>query len=73
MKFFIRVKTGCAKQELEEFGDKRYVVHLTCEPYHNKANAELINMFSKHIGVPALKLKIVSGLTNRDKVLETVY
>lgn len=73
MKFYVRVKTHCPKQEIEEFGDHKYLVHLTCEPEHNKANIELINLFSKHIGVPALKLKIVAGLTNKDKVLEVVY
>ena len=73
MKFQIRVKTNCPEQNIEEFGDNRYLVHLTCEPEHNKANIELINLFSKHLGVPALKLKIVGGLTNRDKVLEVVY
>lgn len=73
MRFYIRVKTGCSEKSIEEFGNNRYVVHLTCEPYHNQANAELINFFAKHVGVPPLKLKIVSGLTNKDKVLETVY
>lgn len=72
MRFYIRVKTGCSEQSIEEFGDHRYVVHLKCEPYHSKANIELINMFAKHVGVPALKLKIISGLTNKDKVLEIV-
>ena len=70
MKFQVRVKTNCSKQEIEDFGDHKYLVHLTCEPEHNKANIELINLMAKHLGVPALKLKIVSGLTNKDKTLE---
>jgi uncharacterized protein YggU (UPF0235/DUF167 family) len=73
MKFQVRVKTNCPKQEIHEFGDHRYLVYLTCQPEHNKANIELINLFSKHIGVPALKLKIVAGLTSQDKVLEVIY
>jgi len=73
MKFQVRVKTDCSEQSIEEFGDRRYIVHLTSKAQDNKANIELINLMAKHLGVPAVKLKIVSGMTNRDKTLETVY
>jgi uncharacterized protein YggU (UPF0235/DUF167 family) len=73
MKFQVRVKTHCEKQEIHDFGDHKYLVHLTCVPEHNKANTELINLMSKHLGVPPLRLKIISGLTSRDKILETIY
>jgi uncharacterized protein YggU (UPF0235/DUF167 family) len=73
MKFQIRVKTRCSEKSIEDFGGGRYLVCLTEVPSHNAANIELINYFAKHIGVPAMKLKIVSGATSRDKVLEVVY
>ena len=73
MKFFVRVKTNCDEQKIDDFGGGHYLVHLTCVPEHNKANIELINLLAKHVGVPPLKLKIISGLTNRDKILESVY
>jgi len=72
MRFQVRVKTGCPENSIEEFGDKRYLVHLKSKPEDNKANIELINLMGKHLGVPPLKLKIISGLTNRDKVLEII-
>jgi len=73
MRFNVRVKTSCSEQSIEDFGDKRYLVHLKNKPEDNKANIELINLLAKHLGVPPLKLKIVSGLTSKDKILETVY
>jgi len=73
MRFYIRVKTNSSEQSIEEFGDKRYLVHLKSEPENNKANIELINLMAKHLGIPPGKLKIISGLTSRDKVLENVY
>jgi len=73
MKFYVRVKTNSGKQEIVEFGDHRYLIYLKSVPEDNKANIELLNLLSKHIGVPALKLKIVSGLTSQDKVLEVQY
>lgn len=73
MKFFIRVKTGCHKTDIQDFGNNRYFVNLTAVPTHDAANRELINLMGKHLGIPPLKLKIVSGATIKDKVLETVY
>jgi len=70
MRFYIRVKTGCSEQSIEEFGDHRYLVHLKSRPENNEANLELLRFFAKHIGAPSIKLKIVSGLSVRDKVLE---
>ena len=73
MRFQVRVKTGCSENSIEEFGDRRYLVYLKSQPENNKANIELINLLAKHLGVPPLKLKIVSGSSSRDKILETVY
>lgn len=73
MRFQVRVKTNCSEQSIEDFGSGRYMVSLKNAPTHNDANIELINFMAKHLGVPPLKLKIVSGLTSRDKILEIVY
>ena len=73
MKFQIRVKPNSSMQKIEEFGDHRYLVYLESPAEKNEANIELINLMAKHLGVPASKLKIVSGLANRDKTLEVVY
>jgi len=73
MKFQVRVKPNSSEQKIEEFGDYRYLVYLESPAEKNEANIELINLMAKHLGIPAVKLKIVSGLTNKDKTLEIVY
>jgi len=73
MKFQVRVKPNSSEQKIEEFGDHRYLVYLESPAEKNEANIELINLMAKHLGIPAIKLKIVSGLTNKDKTLEIVY
>jgi hypothetical protein len=72
MRFFIRVKTASGEQTIEEFGDHRYLIHLKSRPENNEANIELLKFFSKHIGVPSTKLKIISGASSRDKVIESL-
>lgn len=73
MRFYIRVKTNSGKQEIESFGDNRYLVYLKSPPENNEANIELIKLMAKHLGIPSTKLKIVSGATGKDKILEVVY
>jgi hypothetical protein len=73
MKIQVRVKPNSSQQKIEEFGDRRYLVYVESPAEKNEANIELLNLMAKHLGVPAAKLKIVSGLTNKDKTLEIVY
>ena len=72
-KFQVRVKPNSSEQKIEEFGNNRFLVYLESPAENNEANIELLNLMAKHFGVPATKLKIVSGLTNKDKTLEIVY
>ena len=73
MKFQVKVKTNSTEQKIEDFGEHRYLVFLESRAEHNEANIELINLMAKHLGVPASKVKIVSGLTNNLKTIEIIY
>ena len=73
MKFQVRVKPNSTEQKIEDFGDNRYLVYVEGAAENNEANIELLNLMAKHLGVPATKLKIVSGLANKDKTIEIVY
>lgn len=70
MRFYVRVKTRATQEKIEEFGDHRYLVYVKEVANHNEANIAMLNLMAKHLGVPAMKLKIIAGLTNQDKVLE---
>lgn len=72
-KLQVRVKTNSGKQEIESFGDGRYLVYLVSAPENNEANIELIKLMAKHLGIPSTKLKIISGATGKDKTLEILY
>lgn len=73
MKFQVRVKPNSNETRIEEFGDHRYLVYVKSAAENNDANIELLNLMGKHLGIPPTKLKIVSGLTNKDKTLEVIY
>jgi len=72
-KIQVRVKPSSGKQEIESFGDNRFLVYLESPAENNEANIELIRLMARHLGIPSTKLKIISGLSGRDKTLEVVY
>jgi uncharacterized protein (TIGR00251 family) len=51
------------------FGDT-YKVDLAAPPVDGKANEECIRWFAELAGVPRSRVRIVTGLTNRTKVVE---
>jgi hypothetical protein len=70
MKIHVKVKPNSNKQEIVEFGNFRYLVYLKSVPEDNKANIELINLLSKHMGVPPNHIKIKFGASGTNKILE---
>ena len=66
----VKVKTRSSEQKIVEFGDGRYLIYLESPPENNEANIELINLLSKHLGIPVGRIKIKLGRTNDEKVLE---
>jgi uncharacterized protein (TIGR00251 family) len=51
------------------FGEA-YKVDLAAPPVDGKANDECIRFFAELAGVPRSRVRIVTGLTNRTKVVE---
>lgn len=66
----VRVKTNSSEQKIVKFGDNRFLIYLTSKPENNEANIELLNMLSKHFGVPVKNVKFKTGMHSQDKMLE---
>jgi len=67
--YTIRVKSGSSKRKIENFGNNRYLVKVAFIN-HNDINKELIIMFSKYLGVPPGRIRIISGIDENDKILK---
>lgn len=70
MKVYVKVKPNSSQQKIVEFGEFRYLIYLKSAPENNSANIELINLLSKHLGVPASHIKIKFGASCGEKILE---
>ena len=47
-----------------------YKLDLTAPPVEGKANEECIRFFAEWAGVPRARVRIVTGLTSRTKIIE---
>jgi uncharacterized protein (TIGR00251 family) len=69
MKIQVRVKPNSRTEEVNRESDI-YIVRVKDPPREGKANLAVIKLLAEHFGVPKSKVRIVSGLTSRIKVIE---
>ena len=69
MKIQVKVTPNSKTEEVKQEGDI-LLVRVKEPPKEGRANAAVVKAVAKHFGVPASSVKIVSGYTSRQKVLE---
>ena len=71
MKINVRIKPRSKRPKVEKTEDG-YTVYVSEPPVENKANKALIEALSCHFDVPKSRVKLVSGLKSKNKVVEIV-
>jgi len=66
----VKVKPNSKQQKIEEQPDGSLTVHLKSPPVDGKANEELIKLLSEKFDVPKSYIRIQSGLSSRQKLVE---
>ncbi|MFM7406451.1 MAG: DUF167 domain-containing protein [Cuspidothrix sp.] len=66
----VKVKPNAKQQKIEELADGSLNVHLKSPPVDGKANEELIKLLAKKFAVPQSSIRIKSGSTSRQKLIE---
>jgi uncharacterized protein (TIGR00251 family) len=66
----VKVNPNSKKQNIEESADGSLTVHLKSPPVDGKANKELIELLAEKFDVPKSKIRIKSGLSSRNKLIE---
>jgi uncharacterized protein len=75
MKLNVRVTTNTKKNEIAEdiadlFGVRKLKIKVNQPPEDGKANKAVIEVLAEYFNVRKSAIKITSGLTSRDKVIE---
>ena len=69
--FRVKVITGADKTELkEEMADETLKIALAAAPEKGAANKELINYLAEELEIRKYQVKIISGLTDRLKLIK---
>ncbi|ARV59134.1 hypothetical protein BZZ01_11225 [Nostocales cyanobacterium HT-58-2] len=66
----VKVKPNSKVQKIQEDADGSLTVHLKSPPVDGKANEELIKILSEKFRVPKSHIRIKSGLSSRQKLIE---
>lgn len=67
----VKVKPGCKQaSRLERQEDGTYTAFLHARAHDGEANAELLKLLSKELGIAKTQIAIVAGAKGRDKIIE---
>ena len=70
MRIEIRAKPGAREEQVEKIDEVRYVVAVKEPPVAGRANAAIVRALAAYFGVSVSRVRIVSGYTFRQKVVE---
>ena len=71
MKFWIKVKPGAKEDKIQEI-QGGYKASLKAAAQRGQANEALIKVLSDYFGVAKTRIRIVSGHSSRDKLIEVI-
>ncbi|HEY9582778.1 MAG TPA: DUF167 domain-containing protein [Candidatus Paceibacterota bacterium] len=72
MKISVAVRPGSGEEKVEELGEGKYKVWVKDPPVKGLANKAVVYVLAKHLGVSQSQVRIVSGYTSRNKIIEVL-
>lgn len=70
MKIFIKAKPNAKEEKIEKINENNYVVSVNEPPVKGKANEAIKNALAVYFKVASSRIKIVSGYSSRNKIIE---
>jgi len=71
MRIQVRVRPNSRTEEVSQEGDS-FIVKVKEPPKEGKANQAVIKLLAEHFGVAKSRVRILSGLKSKNKVVEVV-
>lgn len=72
MRIFVRVKPKAKEEKVEKVDENNYKVSVKEPPEKGRANLAVIQALADYFGISTSKIKIVSGFSSKQKVLEVI-
>jgi uncharacterized protein (TIGR00251 family) len=72
MKISVQTKPGAKKSEVIEVSQGVFKVKVNAKAIDGAANIRLIEILAEHFQVPFGAIRILSGATSREKIIEII-
>ena len=70
MRINVKARPNSKEEKVEKISDTDFIVSVKEPPVEGKANRAIINALAVYFKIASIRIKIVSGYTSRQKVLE---
>lgn len=70
MKVFVTAKPNAYEARIEKIDDTHFVIAVEEPPVKGQANYAIIRALAKYFSVPPLRVRILSGFTSRNKIVD---
>ena len=72
IRIFVKAKPGAKEEKVEKIDESNFVVSVKEPPVKGKANEAIRNALAVYFKTGSSRVKIVSGYSSRDKIIEIV-
>lgn len=73
MKIFVKAKPNSKQEKIQEVDGTHFVVFVKALPVEGKANQAILRLLAEYFKLPKGNIRIISGYTSRQKVIEVNY
>ena len=70
MKIFVKAKPNSKVESIKKLSDTNFKICIKEPPVKGQANAAIIMALARHFKVPFSSVRIISGHTSRQKIVE---
>lgn len=70
MRLRARVKPNAKRDSVRSVGGNEFEISVAAKPTEGKANSAVLKALSKHLGVAAARLRLISGTRGKIKFFE---
>jgi len=72
MKIFVKAKPNAPEEKIEKIDENNFVVSVKEPPIKGKANEAIRNALAVYFKTASSRVKIISGYSSRNKIVEII-
>jgi len=72
MKIFVKAKPGAKEEKIEKIDENNFIVSVKEPPVNGRANEAIRNALAVYFRTGSSCVKIVSGFSSRNKIIEII-